>query len=49
LYPGPGQVKNFLLGVQKVQNGGDIQDGRQRKICITNSNMQQINLNFANY
>jgi hypothetical protein len=29
--PGPGQVKNCLLGVQKLQNGGDIQDGRQRK------------------
>jgi hypothetical protein len=31
----------LLVVVQKVQNGGDIQD--EEKFAITNSNMQQIN------
>jgi hypothetical protein len=33
-----------LLGVQNVQNGGDIQDGRQKKCAITNANMRPLRL-----
>jgi hypothetical protein len=38
----PRTTQNFLLSVQKVQNGGDIRDDPKEKFAITNSNMHQI-------